>query len=155
MATLHYILLKAKGKKDTSKLQKKQIIDRKGKRTAVWVRVGEKAKEYGFYSKICDMLNGFFGKGKFRSKHDIDEHVKSLKDQGAPKELDTDHFIEYFTNKATWDAKFSGVSTKIAAAAKQSAGEKDNKTSELYRCGTRPAAGFFKRLPRQCQDVCR
>ncbi len=127
MATLRDILLKAKGKKDTTKLQKKTIIDRTGKRTSVWVRVGEQVKEYG--GKLFDILNGFFGKGKFKSKKDIDAHVKTLKNQGAPAELDTDHFIEYFTHKSKWDAKFSGSGPKVGAVSKNTAGEKEHKES--------------------------
>ena len=118
-------LLKA-GKIDTSKLTRKTIIDKRGKRTTKWVRLVKEEEDKG---SIWSLIAGFF-KGLAAKEVPRKEYNKhGIKDKFGISVADwTNHFLEYFKNRARWDAFFSRSKTGGGTGGGGSKGEKEKKT---------------------------
>jgi hypothetical protein len=119
------------GKKDTSKLQKKAIIDKKGKRTTVYVKMaGVESKSvltrilefFGFKNKeqFVTMVRTEYAKQNIQEKFDI-----------TPKEW-MNHVYEYFSHKNKWDGYFSSrPASKTAVTNKKATGRPSEKSAMI------------------------
>ncbi len=119
------------GRKDTSKLQKKTIIDKTGKRTSVWVRVMEPGAEYkSVLTKILEFF-GFKHKEQFVAMVRTEYDKQNIKDKFeiTTKEW-MDHVYEYFSHKDKWDNYFSDrPAPKVAASKKKTTGRPSEKAA--------------------------
>ncbi len=113
-------LIKA-GKLDTTKLVKKQVIDKRGHRTTKWVKVGEEKGE-GILAGILR----FFGlkSDKAAQEKGREEYIKH-KDQldGVSLEAFVNHLNEYLSNKEKWDKRIT-AERKGGAGGGSKGGEK-------------------------------
>lgn len=97
-----FSLIKARGKKDTAKLIKKVVTDKRGRRMTVWVKPDKKVG-----GDFWDAIASFFGKGKMRivkreyKTNDIEKKF------GVPVERFRLNFLAYFKSKDRWDQYFS------------------------------------------------
>jgi len=105
------------GRKDITKLSKKNIINKKGQRQTVYVRVTPEEKEEGKGEGFLSILMGFFGystKSQAMTAPSTEfkrNNVKTALPDVSMTEW-TSHFNEYFKNKEKWDKKFSGGGKK-------------------------------------------
>ncbi|HNR90685.1 MAG TPA: helicase-related protein [Spirochaetota bacterium] len=97
-----FSLIKARGKKDTAKLVKKVVTDKRGRRMTVWVKPDKKVGD-----DFWNVIASFFGKGKMRivkreyKSNDIEKKF------GVPVERFRLNFLAYFKSKDRWDQYFS------------------------------------------------
>jgi len=131
---LNESLLKAK---DTSKLTKKVITNKKGFRQTVYVGKNETPEEK---TSILETIMKFFG---FKTKAEIAPCIAEVYDQKIHGTITIDkqdfgrHFIEYFKHKDRWDSKFRGDKEKKGSnRGKLVSKTLENKTVHSVKSGT-------------------
>lgn len=99
-------ILKAFGKKDTSKLVRKQITDKKGVRRTVWVKKEEVKEESKERPGLIRNILGFFGFSKIKElRSRIEDDYNSSGIQDISLEEFEDVYFDYFANKDKYDSK--------------------------------------------------
>lgn len=118
------------GRKDITKLIKKQITNKKGVRQTVYVKREDAPKETkkSIFDRIAAALN-------LARVSDVVPEVKAKFAVAGPIfGIDAgafeDHFLEYWRHKAFWDARFSGRPEKEKAEKKPRAGKKKKARGE-------------------------
>ena len=121
-----------KGKKDISKLVKKQIVDKKNRLTWVYVNPNKEKKS------LVDRILDFFG---FKVKKEYDDYIErtyteyNIKDKfGVNKDTYELHLREYLADRDKWDAlieqKTKGKKTSGGEKGGQKSGKEETSGSD-------------------------
>lgn len=121
-------LKKAYGKKDVTKLIKKQIPDKNGRIMTVYVKRDE---DKTAVQDVLSFIMGLFGFGK---KEQVTEKIKSdynnnsIKDKfNISEEEWSKHYMEYFSHKKIWDHRFASKQPTTSGVKSTSSGSDKNK----------------------------